>query len=45
MKKRIDRVFATIAKSICDLTDGLTKLPDGQLCYEGNLGLKPRQLC
>ena len=45
MKKRTDRDFATIARSICGLTDGLMKLPDGQLCYEGNLGSETRQLC
>lgn len=39
MKKWIDRDFAT-ARSICSLRDGLMKLPEGQLCDEGNLGQK-----
>jgi len=69
MKKRTDRDFATIARSIRGLAgipllpsrvsdsvtrsvrhvrghnpDRLMKLPDGQLCYEGNLGSETRQL-
>jgi hypothetical protein len=45
MKKRTERDCSTIARSICGLTDRLVKLPDGQLCYEGNPGSETRQLC
>ena len=45
MKKRTDCDFATMARSIGGLAGGHMKLPDGQLCYEGNLGSETRQLC
>jgi hypothetical protein len=45
MKKRTDCDFATMARSIGGLADGLMKPPDGLLRYEGNLDSETRQLC